>query len=403
MKYSLLLILLIPIYAFSAAPNYDLTREAGDAKGVITYCGQHVQDILVYARGTSFDARTDALGNFKISYFQQGTYDLAVKKDGNTIGIIAQIIVVKKQTTDVGLHNFCNDLDGDSYSPPEDCDDSNPNINPSVAEACNDGVDNNCNGITDEECLVCTDNDGDGFYAQLGCGTSIDCDDNNAVVNPQALEVCDNIDNNCDAIIDETGSIGEQTFYLDADGDGYGSLSTTIVACSPSPGYVSQGGDCDDNNYLIYTPVPETCNNVDDDCDGVVDNNLTDLNNCPLQVGVCSGAIATCAYGSLNCQLSYGSNYEFVEFSCDGLDNDCDGQTDEVTHQVINGSLVCQGGAEGGQTLVCDAGYSDCDNNINNGCETSISSDPYNCGACFNICPSGDQDVVQCVSGQCTF
>jgi hypothetical protein len=81
-----------------------------------------------------------------------------------------------------------------------------------------------------------SDDDGDGFSDK-------DCDDNNATVNPDADEVCDGLDNNCDGRVDE-GLILE--YYADLDGDGYGDPLTTVSACTLPDGYVKTAGDCDD-------------------------------------------------------------------------------------------------------------------------------------------------------------
>jgi hypothetical protein len=91
-----------------------------------------------------------------------------------------------------------------------DCRDSDHQINPGAGEICDDGIDNNCNGLIDladkKACGVpvsCADGDGDGFYAGGSeCGPA-DCDDGNWLVNPGENEVCtDGIDNNCNARID---------------------------------------------------------------------------------------------------------------------------------------------------------------------------------------------------------
>ncbi len=121
----------------------------------------------------------------------------------------------------VGCEATCTDMDRDGYSIEGgscgaiDCDDSNADVNPGAVEICTDAVDNNCNGLTDTadmnavNCpLNCTDNDADGYSIEGGeCG-AIDCDDNNAEVNPGALEVCDDgIDNNCDSRADSADSV----------------------------------------------------------------------------------------------------------------------------------------------------------------------------------------------------
>lgn len=106
----------------------------------------------------------------------------------------------------------CTDSDGDTFAVEGgacglvDCDDSNPAVNPGAAESCSNGVDDNCDGLTDSEdpvCLICTDLDGDGFATDGGeCGL-IDCDDSNPAINPGAAEACDNgSDDDCDGLVD---------------------------------------------------------------------------------------------------------------------------------------------------------------------------------------------------------
>ena len=100
----------------------------------------------------------------------------------------------------------CIDVDGDGFCAnmdPVDCDDNNPAINPGSTEIC-DGIDNNCDGVTDEGCPTggCTDNDGDGWCVEDG-----DCDDNNPNVYPGHQDKRgrwgrDGVDNDCNGIID---------------------------------------------------------------------------------------------------------------------------------------------------------------------------------------------------------
>jgi hypothetical protein len=221
--------------------------------------------------------------------------------------------------------------------PLNDCNDSDALINPNVAEICGNGIDENCDGI-DDVCIVlgCTDAlacnydaaantndnsctyaiswyldaDADGYATEsvTACSapsashTSVvlplnDCNDNDALINPNAIEICGNgLDENCDgnddvciilgctdvlacnyeplANTDDNSCTFAISWYLDADADGYASES--ITACSaPSTGYTSvvlPFNDCNDNDALINPNASEICGNgLDDNCDGIDD------------------------------------------------------------------------------------------------------------------------------------
>ena len=108
---------------------------------------------------------------------------------------------------------------------------------------------------------VCTQPDG---YVS----DATDCDDQNPAVNPNAIELCeDEVDNNCNGETDEDASYTTQ--YADADDDEYGDVNNQVVACNIIDGYVSDATDCDDNDANVNPGVTEVCNNgVDDNCDG---------------------------------------------------------------------------------------------------------------------------------------
>ena len=112
------------------------------------------------------------------------------------------------------------------------------------------------------------DADGDGFDLKS------DCDDNDSQINPDAEEICDGMDNDCDGSIDE----GLLTlWYADFDGDGYGDDEIVQEACSPPKEHLEEGGDCDPTDGTIYPGAPEVCDIYDSDCDGSLTDGETDL------------------------------------------------------------------------------------------------------------------------------
>ncbi|HYV92291.1 MAG TPA: MopE-related protein [Chitinophagales bacterium] len=85
-----------------------------------------------------------------------------------------------------------------------------------------------------------------------------------------------------------------QTFYADADGDGYGNPNITTTACSQPTGYVTNNTDCDDTNMNVYSGASDICNGIDDNCNGVIDENAITATISPEgTVTVCKGTKVT--------------------------------------------------------------------------------------------------------------
>jgi hypothetical protein len=192
------------------------------------------------------------------------------------------------------------DMDGKYKAPePNDCDDTNSFINPNQQELCNNEVDENCDGSTnDENALGCTifyyDRDEDtygttdsrclckkeGFYTASKTG---DCDDKNSSVNPAAEEICGtDYDDDCDNNKNENGAKGCKDFYIDADKDGWG-ISSKLCLCYPENDYTAEKtGDCLDTNADVNPSIIESTgegncqNSLDDDCDKLTDFNDPD-------------------------------------------------------------------------------------------------------------------------------
>ena len=164
-----------------------------------------------------------------------------------------------------------------------------------------------------------------------------DCDDSNAQVNQGAQEICENrIDDNCNGETDE--NCGMCTlYYRDEDGDGYGVTGDKQCLLAPIPPYrATQGGDCDDKDPNVNPSSVELCNQKDDDCDGQTDEDF------PQKGAPCDGNdMDFCKEGVFVCK-AHGFGVECNDRTDDrkevcnnGLDDDCDGLTDENEENAL--------------------------------------------------------------------
>lgn len=315
---------------------------------------------------------------------------------------------IKTETLDTAADAI--DADGDGYYAYEDCDDSDATNYPGATEIC-DGLDNNCDGQIDENILTLfyLDNDGDGFgnfnesveacqapedYVPNGN----DCDDDDEVSYPSASERCDGVDNDCDGEIDEDVLL---EWFLDEDGDGFGS-DYMIEACNPTGDYVEITGDCDDDNPDAYPENEEVCDEIDNNCDGEIDEDLTFLAYvdadedgfgddftvvavCELELGM------TLTPGDCD-DINNAINPNADEVCDDGLDNNCDGYTDETTS--IDASmwfLDTDGDGSGdpaNSTYSCDqpTGYVAIDDDCDDSDGTIYPNAPEICDGLINTC-----------------
>lgn len=177
-----------------------------------------------------------------------------------------------------------------------------------------------------------SDFDGDGYFAD-------DCDDGDAAVHPGAVEVCDAIDNDCDRTTDED-ALDAIAWYADLDADRFGDPGAVVVGCERPFEYVDNGLDCDGQDPRIHPGALETCNHLDDDCNGLVDDDALEAEMWYADAdadgwGDPARGVEVCDAPAGHVQIIDGvgdcddtTNLAFPgndETCSDGLDNDCSG------------------------------------------------------------------------------
>jgi hypothetical protein len=328
-----------------------------------------------------------------------------------------------------------------------DCDDLEPQVNPGIAEGpsddpiCTDGVDNDCDGLVDGDdptCVApvaCPDADADGFAdctsdpscdpTGLTCG---DCDDGEPAVNPDEPEVCDNLDNDCNATVDDGFDVDDDGFttcdlpvadcndadplvnpgaveicddavdndcnaatpdLFDNDGDG----ASCEVDCNDddpqlnlddadTDGFNSCAGDCNDADPDVNPDATDVCDGVDNNCDGVVDDtfdlDMDGYSPCSLPVGDCNESDPTVNPGA-------------DEICNDAEDNDCNPATPDVFDSDGDGAS-CVVDCDDADPASFPGATESCDGNDND-CDTSVPADELDGDGDLHVACSGWNDT----------
>ena len=243
-------------------------------------------------------------------------------------------------------------------------------------EVC-DGLDNDCDGAVDQGFPDldqdgfpdCTDKDDDGD----GDPDIFDCAPADDSIHHQAMETCDGVDNNCVGGPDEEGADGCILYYFDADGDGHGTDDSKCLCLATGLHKALINDDCNDLNPWIFPGGSELCDGVDNDCDQEVDED---------------GATGCSWYFADDDGDGYGSLAPTCVCAAPGagwsvLTGDCDEEDSEVHPGALE---------------LCDDADNDCDGEIDETFE--LDSDEQNCGECGWLCQPGNA-FGQCLGGEC--
>jgi hypothetical protein len=294
--------------------SYVFVGGSGLANGDVTsnYGNTDCWAVCIDSLGEILWQKSYGGSNFEDAFSSIYTYDSCIVTSGYTISTDFDVTstydsynywVVKLS---ICSNHYYADVDNDGYgdvlsdsiacelpfgfvSDSTDCNDANNLVHPFVSDICN-SIDDNCNVSIDEDAFFATwylDGDADGYgnilFDSISCFElmgyvfdSTDCNDENIAINPGKDELCNTIDDNCNELIDE--DLVFELYFIDEDGDNFGNSAIDSLWCVSVVGFVLDSTDCNDTNPDIYPSAIEILNGLDDDCDGLTDENLA-INN----------------------------------------------------------------------------------------------------------------------------
>ncbi len=258
--------------------------------------------------------------------------------------------------SELGQGGTADDRDNDGFTWDVDCHDGLAHVYPGAPELCN-GADDDCDGEIDEAgdlaesaptfyADVDGDGAGDAATAIRACSRpdgyavdSGDCDDTDNEIGRGGQETCNGIDDDCDGEIDEGHGPATHAWYLDVDGDGHGSPGHVSRGCEAPDNHVQAGDDCRDTDPEAHPGADERCNSFDDDCDGLVDEDLPrsdwwgdadgDGWGAGSAVSRCDAPTGLWASTGGDCDDTEPDRSPGALERCNSIDDDCDGEVDE--------------------------------------------------------------------------
>lgn len=232
---------------FWMGDNLELTQSVATDCGTDCLFAADPDQCMIDCMGPQTELSDDCVGCFsgQVDCIVANCFTACVFGIGDCAGCVTANCLVP--------FNECagiEDLDGDTWTTVSDCNDNDDSIYPGAVEIWYDGVDQNCDGLSDY------DQDGDGEDAVDYGG--IDCNDTDPAI------------------------IEGQIWYIDVDNDGYGTTDSAQLSCVAPPMGVDAGGDCDDADGSVHPGAQGTGQGVDNDCNGVIEGDenycLADFN-----------------------------------------------------------------------------------------------------------------------------